>query len=198
MEWLTPLLPATVIAAVALFILKEVVEFFKRWRADGRKRRALRVLLARECELNCLVQTRLTNALTEIQEDLPMKPRDEYLIERRESGEVIYSQRYEGRLTAQFALPAIQTDLMSKVMLDVAILDNFLFAHLQDAYDATMSLKHVRQSLIDFLESDKEEDKIHFEAFPDWALRELARVRLSLQKLYEACTGEKEIKARVR
>lgn len=68
MERLAPLFPVTVVAAVVLFVAREVVEDIKRRRANARKGRAFRTLLARECELNHLAHKRLTEALLKIQE----------------------------------------------------------------------------------------------------------------------------------
>jgi hypothetical protein len=66
MEWLPSILPVTVVAAITLFVLKEVLEFIKRWRADRRKGQAYRKVLARECELNLWAQWRLKETLREI------------------------------------------------------------------------------------------------------------------------------------
>ena len=52
MESFSSILPATVVAAVVLFVLKELFEGVRRYRGDQRKKQALRSLLARECELN--------------------------------------------------------------------------------------------------------------------------------------------------
>jgi hypothetical protein len=56
----------------------------------------------------------------------------------------------------------------------------------------------VRQSFLDFLESDDEADKVHLSTFPDYALGELSEVQLSLEKLYFECTGLQLDKGRVR
>jgi hypothetical protein len=66
MEFLTPLLPVTVIAAIALFALKEVLETIRRRQADARRGQAFRTLLARECEINHWVQKSLLSTLKSI------------------------------------------------------------------------------------------------------------------------------------
>ncbi|HHQ6565617.1 TPA: hypothetical protein ACSTJX_000413 [Serratia fonticola] len=45
-------LPITVIFAIGLFILKEVVEFIKKHKANNRKVFAMKRLFSRECEKN--------------------------------------------------------------------------------------------------------------------------------------------------
>jgi hypothetical protein len=42
----------TVASAIVLFIIKEVLDFIKIRRSDGRKKVAIRTLIAKECEIN--------------------------------------------------------------------------------------------------------------------------------------------------
>jgi hypothetical protein len=193
MKRLTLPLPVTENAAVAVFVLKRAVEGFKRWRADVRKRRAFRLLLARECELNHWAHKSLTDVLTAIQDELARGDLGEYSIERRVSGEIVFRQQ-RGKTWSAWALPDVHTDLMSKVMLDVAALDQSLFVYLEAAYDSAINLRHVRESLVHFVESDDEDDKWLFRAFPGYGLRELPDLLADLEKLYQRCMGT-ELKA---
>ncbi len=74
-------------------------------------------------------------------------------------------------------------------MLDVAALDNSLYNRLEAAYDSAVNRRHVRESLIRFIESGEERYKEFFRCFPEYGLRELTRVLADLDQLYRNCTG---------
>jgi len=144
MEWLSPLLPTTVIAAVVLFVVKEAIEKFRRWQADKRKGQAFRLLLARECELNHWAIKKLKEALVSIQDLISTNIPFKYRIDRRSSGEVFFVELYDdGTLHSASPLPEARTDLMRQIMLDVAALDSSLFVCMEAAYDSTINLRHV-------------------------------------------------------
>jgi hypothetical protein len=170
----------------------------KRGRGVALKINAFRFLLARECELNHWAHKRLRDALADIQKHFAKKEPYEYAIERRTSGEIVFKQRRSDSQSESWPLPPIHTDLMSQLMLDMATLDKSLFGHLEAAYDSANNMKHVRQSLIDFIESDDQRRKLFFEAFPEYGLRELKDALIDLNKLYSACTGETLKSVRVR
>jgi hypothetical protein len=86
-------------------------------------------------------------------------------------------------------LPDARTDLMSKVMPDVATLDQSLLVCLEAAYDSAINLRHVRESLVHFIESDDEDDKATFRMFSECRLRELPDLLADWEKLYQECTG---------
>ena len=187
MEWISALLPVTVIVAVGLFILKEILEWVRRWRADGRKVKAFKTLLARECELNNWAHKRIKDAIANIQENFENNASYNYSIKKRDSGEIIFEERNEDlSLSSSWPLPSVHTEIMSKLMLDVATLDSGLFGALETAYDASINLNHIRQSLTIFIE----DEDFHLETFVDYALRELPDVHAEMEELYKACTGQ--------
>ncbi len=75
-------------------------------------------------------------------------------------------------------------------MLDVAILDRSLFTLLEAAYDSALEMRHLRESLINFIETDQEHVKKYFETFPEYALSNLPEILTSLDNLYKECTGD--------
>jgi hypothetical protein len=127
MQW-TSLIPITVVAAFFLFVIKEMVEWLKRWRADKRKVAAIKILLARECELNKWTLLKLREAVTEIKETFEEKDGAEYSIERMPPDKITFKETIDGDLAGSWPLTPTYTDLMSKQMLDIAILDKNLFA----------------------------------------------------------------------
>jgi hypothetical protein len=199
MEKITALLPVTVLAAVILFALKEVLEGIRRWRSNGRKLRAFKLLLARECELNRWAVERLRDALNAMETDAENDIAKEYTIERRASGMVIFKRGEVGDDDwGSWPLPEVRLALISDNLLEVATLDKSLFEILESTYDGVIDLKHVRDSLIDFLESEDEHVKAHLDGFPDYGLRELADIQVELERLYQLCTGEQLASGRVR
>lgn len=199
MEWLLPILPATVIAGVLLFLLKEGIEAVRRWRANSRKREAFRLLLARECELNHWAMTKLKEALTSIQEHFSIGVSFEYRIDRHSSGHISFVQLYDdGSLHSSRPLPDASTDVMKQTMLEIAALDRQLFKSVEAAYDSAISLRHVRESLIRQVESDDEFEAAFFESFPPYGLSELSDIQVDIGELYLQCTGEELTQFRVR
>jgi hypothetical protein len=106
MDWINPLLPATILTAVTLFILKELLEFSRRWRGDNRRRRAFRSLLTREIELNNYANRILRHTLQAIAEDFDEKLGTEYRIVRHPSGQWMFEHRYRGKKFLGWRAPA--------------------------------------------------------------------------------------------
>jgi hypothetical protein len=189
MEWLPSILPVTVVAAIALFVLKEIVEFIKRWRADRRKGHAFRTLLARECEVNHWAQWRLEETLREIHDDHEKGIKANYVAKELPGGDALWRRSAPDDGYSGGGLPDARTDLMSKLMVDVATLDKKLFTPLEAAYGSLITMRHVRASLLRFVTSKEEVDQMHFEGFPEYGLSELEAVKEDLDKLYRECTG---------
>jgi hypothetical protein len=175
-------------AASARFVLKRAVEAFGRWRADVRKYRDVRILLAHECELNYWAHRALTEALTAIARDFTSDNTGNYFIERRRPGELVLRQQ-RGNTSNAWPLPEVHTDLMKQIMPYVATVDQSLLVCLEAANDSATNLRHVRESLIHFIESDDEADEAIFRAFPESRLRELPDLLADWEKLYRECTG---------
>lgn len=198
MDWLPPLLPITVIAAVLLFFLKELLEWTRRRRADAREARAFRVLLARECELNYWAYSRLKQTLRTIKSGLAHDESENFAISKGDYTGIRFEHNLNDNSRGSWPLPDFHTEVMDKIVLDVATLDKALYSNLEQAYGAVANLKHVRQSLIAFVSSEDDQDKAHLEAFPEYGLRELSRALADLKALYRTCTGTDKIPSRLR
>ncbi|MGO4389230.1 hypothetical protein AB4Y85_17015 [Microvirga sp. 2YAF29] len=189
MDWLPSLLPVTVVVAISLFVLKEVLEFIKRRRADRRKGQAFRTLLARECEVNHWAQWRLEVTLREVHGDHEEGIEAEYIAKELPGGDALWRRKDPDGGYSGGGLPDARTDLMSKLMVEIATIDKKLFTPLEDAYDSLITMRHIRASLLMFVTSKEEEDQMHFEDFPEYGLSELEGVKEDLDKLYRECTG---------
>jgi hypothetical protein len=190
LDWLPVLLPSTVVAAIILFGLKEILEWNRRRRANKRQIAAFKTLLARECELNRWALERLDCALVEMSGQSQVELESDYEIERRRTGKIIF-RNDDG---SSWPLPETHLDFMRDNMFDVAALDGTLFPLLKAAYDSVIDLEHVRDSLISYLEDGDQ----HLEAFIDYGRHVLNDVKSNLEKLYFECTGSQLDKGRVR
>ena len=199
MEWAS-LLPAAAVVAIAVFLVKEALEFFRRRDANVRKLRALTALLARECELNYWTIRSLRRIIQEIPSNDDPSTQRQVEIKRRSSGKP-YAQivSHDGEFETHMNIPSVHRDLMSKFLLDIATLDKNLFAVMEPAYDALAEVDHVRESLVNI------EDGTAFLSQQDWlagfsgyALDELQEAEVLLGKLYDYCTGQPLTKFRLR
>lgn len=197
MDFVTSYLPITVILAIILFFLKETIEGHRRWRANVRKGRAYRKLLKRECELNHWTHNCLKKILIEVQKDFAKKESVRYIIKRNGSGKTTF-RRESGSVFSERVLTHAHAEQMRKMLLDVAATDSKLFTYLEAAYDSAINLKHLRDSLIGFIETDDESHKNLLSGFLQYGLTELANILSDLERLYLECTNEKLKNARVR
>ncbi|MDP2027716.1 hypothetical protein [Sulfuriferula sp.] len=197
MESLLALLPATVIAAVFLFILKELFEGARRYRGEQRKKQALRTLLARECELNNWTIKCIRSIVETIRDESEDGAQFEFIFPK--SGKVLFRVKHsDSDYKSGSNLAETHREVMDKNLLEVATLDKSLYAALQPAYDAVAELEHVRQSLIYYVAPEDDQDKIHLGGFTHYALSELEDVSKKLACLYKECTGKDLEKHRLR
>jgi hypothetical protein len=197
---LSSLLPVTVVAAIAIFVVKETVEYLRRWSADRRKIHALKALIARECELNYWPVKALRSILINVPGPDEENPQVEVRIERRANGRPVACIRtLDGGSESTRGIPEVHRELMSKFLLEIAMLNSKFFAALEPAYDSLAELEHVRQSLIS-IHDDEQESEIDgiIGSFAVYALEELRSTEAALQSLYLFCTDKALEKHRLR
>lgn len=191
MTWWSPL-PVTAVVAILLFVGKEALEFIRRVQGDRRKRRALKDLLARECELNLWVVTSLRRIFDRLRASAEPGARLKVAVSHRAGGRP-YARFFSetGGLDTQVGIPRPHRELMSRFLLDVATLDRDLFDHVEPAYEALARLEHLRETLVN---ADEEaalvgEDQ-DLGALARHALVQLSRAEAALGALYRHCTGQ--------
>ncbi len=183
--------PITVVVAVVLFALKEGIESIRRFNADGRKRSALRHLLARECELNSWAIKSMRHTIELADGVLKQESNEESLsIEITASGRSYCKRHSPDGAWGQTRIPDIHRNHLEKYVLDVALVDRQLLPNTLEAHAAASELEHVRDSFVDFVTSNDPVDRLHFKAFPQYALRELDRSFEGIESLYKRCTGQ--------
>lgn len=184
--------PITVVSAIALFAVKEAVEWRRRWLAQNRKRRALRKLISRECEMNLWVVKTLRTAAEAIRSELNEDEKSKFSAETLADGKFylrIWNSRNE--MVAGLPLGSPKRELMEKNLLDVATIDAKFFAVLEPAYDAVAELQNARDQIVSVVETKVEEEKDHIYGLDEYVLRTTHAAYERLNALYIECTGKK-------
>jgi hypothetical protein len=179
------LLPTTVVAAVLLFVLRELLEVLRARRVGHRRRIALRTLLARECELNDRTIRRLRSDIQDA-EDNRRVPGAALSIAVGRNGQPTYRRETPGGGVRQSAIPQIRKTTLEAHLLEIATLDSRLFAVADEAFGAISSIDHLRDGFIYRVTYDPEE----LAEFCVAAIGELDAAFVSLSKLYGACAGK--------
>lgn len=183
--------PATVIAAIILFVIREAVDIFKKYFANKRKNEALRKLLANEIERNHWAIKALRGILESIEEfsNNPNNPNNPIKISEKKDGtKYIEFSDTKGRMAAH-RIPDVYKEIITKSLLDIAAVDKVLFERSMAAVDAIQILTHVRKGVIGDVES--KDFKMYLKSFVQYANEELNDVYEALDILYQYCTGTK-------
>ena len=190
MQALLSVVPLTVFAAVVIFFLKELFEFLRRCRGEARKKEALRILLSRECELNNWAIKSMREIINSMVFELAEDKLTVFeVIDSRVAGFLFRVKDQSGKLKQGSTIPVVHREVMSKNLLEIAVLDKKLFEALQPAFDAIATLEHVRQSLVYYLAPDDEHDVMHRDGFLEYGLTELEKIFVPLNNLYKKCTS---------
>lgn len=142
------LLPATVVAAIILFAVKEALEAKRRGKANARKRKAIRRLIADEIERNNWTIKSLRQGLFQI---------ERHLIENGSAlsilvgalGERYVRREEDGIKVTQFPVGKVHTDALSANLMALAEIDETIFDEALEASDAMKELDHVLKSMVE-------------------------------------------------
>lgn len=187
---LSSLVPISAVVAVALFGTKERLEFVRRRDADARKISALKLLVARECELNHWTiksYLRIVNALkAEAEVEVP-EQRASFTIVEMANGKLFFcTVEPDGSEGGQMWMPLVHRDVLGKYLLEIATLDSSFFDVAEHAYDALAEVQHVQDHI------RAREDKPEFidlddydVGLGDYSIGELNEAKEALDKLYQ-------------
>jgi hypothetical protein len=192
------LLPITAVVAVCLFALKELIEAFRRYFAERRRIRAIKSLIAVECELNLWAVKSLTHVLETIRDDLAAEGKPEFKLFFPRDGRVRFKSTQGDGSYIGFAIAPVHTEHLTKNTLEIATFGGSFDRAAREALEALSDLEHLRQSVIYFVEPDDKDDLVHRESFLDYAFSELPEIKRLLGLLYKECTGNELVEHRVR
>lgn len=178
------IIPLAVAVAVLIFIAKELLEGGRRFTANRRKLRAIRAMIARECELNNWTIDWFKRQTSEVRDAL--EEGCEITIRQTPTGKdrlVINSAGGEG----SSQIPTPHTSSAEKYLLEVASLDARLFEQLQTMLTSAAELQHLRDQLI---ELTNESEQPWLGGWCDHADDELVEISATTRRLYRTCTGK--------
>lgn len=191
-------LPPTALVALLLFIAREIFDYFKKKRADDRKIKALKIFLARECELIKWTIMKLEQAAKntkEIEEDY--KP----LVFEKKGGKSFRVTQYrrDGREYISYVVNDVDLLAFGKYYLDIAAIDDEFFKNYDEANNAAASVKHVLDSFLDLEKSAQVHNPESFMlTFSQYAEFELEEAKKTLKEFYKYCTEQDEFPHRLR
>ncbi|WP_440495493.1 hypothetical protein [Serratia sarumanii] len=189
-------LPITVISAIFLFILKEVVEAIKKRGANRRKISAMKRFFSRECERNLWTIQILNSVLSDINEGY--KNNKDIDIKFGEHDPSYVYILYDGTTRMGSKITEVQRDIMDKNLMEAAVISKPLFERLEVACDALAELDHVRSSFLNINKTSEETGHPLLAGFVGYGIEELSDIKQSLNDLYKYCTGHELEKARLR
>lgn len=173
-------LPITVVVAIILFIVREVVEFIKKSRDKSRKISAYKALIAEELLKNAWSVKALKQLCTELQD--PTLIGIDY-IKSASGTERVTIRTVEGKHRVFFW--KIHTAAFEKIMTDLAVSNSKLFKSAAHVYSLLAEAKHVRESVIDFSEFDMPKHMIQgLGVYGDGRLEEAAAAVRTAYKIY--------------
>lgn len=182
------LFPITVIAAISLFLIKELVELYRRTMADKRKSSAIKKLLSSEIEKNNWVIKSLRRHLQSVQDR--WHESEFVVVSSYPSGYRIAERRNDGG-SGSAPLFQVSTTVFDKVVFELPVLDEALFKLAENAYESLAEVMHVSNSLVEHINNKDElpADDLMAE-FCEYALEEIDEAYKHLSILYNKCTGE--------
>lgn len=188
------LLPVTVISAILLFLLREILESVKKKKESKRKLFAYKALLAEELELNFWTQRQLLSIVNDIEKQEEDHPNAEYTIVMKETGKEYIQGRDGDFFFFGCPIPPVQEKYYERFISSIAELDEKLFFLAQSSYEEVRNMAHVRNGLIEGLLAEQNNEPyphdIRESGFFHYAKNELPDTYEAMNALYEECTGE--------
>jgi hypothetical protein len=185
-------LPVTVVSAIGLFFLKEVVEFFKKRSERLRKIKAYKILISEELLKNAWTIRQLRELMREIDDEVF----ERLAFTKAATGEFrVIVHRIYGRPHSTI-LPVVHTSIFDKAVVEVAAIDSALFEMAKETYGFLAEIRHVRDSILNFAEN---ESIAHFvKGLPLYAKIKLDEAEASSKSLFKLCTGDQMAEPKIR
>jgi len=181
------LLPVTVVGAIILFILREVIEGTRRKRSNSRKRTAIRRLIADEIERNNWTIKSMRHMIETI--ELAIKnPETSLEIRSGVRGELYLRHNKDGEAYSQSPFGKVHNDALSANLLSLAEVDQPVFDKALEVSDALKELDHVLNSMVKHIGGDFE--YAFLEGLVEFATDEIADCEKTLSDFYERITGQ--------
>ena len=146
-------LPITVSVAIALFLLKEVLEIRRRFLERKRKTNAAKLLLSQELEKNHWALVSFFRVLQEIKDAQTSAPNAIFRLQVARDGSEHYRVKEEPEDQDESGgwIATFRTDTYEKQLATLAEYDQKLYEIINETYDEIFELIHYRETLTQFL-----------------------------------------------
>jgi len=182
--------PVTAAVAILVFVSRELLEWRRRSAADARKVRALKKVLARECELNHWAVNQLSDTLIEMRKASVQEDASRVSLSKSASGDFAVMVTDHDGSGQGGMLPALQRDALMKHLVEIAALDENLYVVCESALDGLAEAEHVFKSLVHGPDAHFPSTlENYYDGLIDYGLEELRDSSSALKKLYHSCTG---------
>lgn len=185
-------LPITVVSAIGLFFLKEIVEYFKKRAERGRKITAYKILISEELSKNAWTIRKLKEFMREIDDDVFQG----LAYVKNALGEFQIQVHRQYGEPGSLNLPTVHTAIFDKAVVDIAAIDSNFFEMARNAYEHLAEVKHIRNSILNFAEDKSIE--LFLKGLPSYANSRLDEAEASSKILFKWCTGKEMDKPKLR
>lgn len=192
------LLPGTALVAIVLFIAREGLEAKRRSDTKKRTLRGLKLLFARECQLNYWASHSLGETLREIRElAAKNRLRDIRIEERPVEGPYFVLRNDEG-VSHSWPIPEVHREELNKRLVEVAGLEEKLFTIYEAVVDQLAELENVRVQLAFGTGSAPISRDDFLLGLAEYGGNVIERTDLALKALYKECTDKELTEWRLR
>jgi hypothetical protein len=195
-------LPITVVVAVTLFLVKEILEYIRKEKAKSRKLNAFKMLIAEELELNFGAFQSIKSTCGALEFNKDKWDGATYEARFKKSGNLYVHATHDGALVLCNPIRKVRMEQYDNLLVDIAELDEDFYLKVKSGYLKVIELEHLHSSLIKGLQANDNDEpfpsNITQSGFLGYALNESERIEPELQKLYKECTGRSKLKARLR
>ncbi|OGT69873.1 MAG: hypothetical protein A3H44_14320 [Gammaproteobacteria bacterium RIFCSPLOWO2_02_FULL_57_10] len=194
----TTLLPITVIAAILIFFVKELLEYVRSKKKKSKKLAVYKRMIAEEIEINKTALGSLSQTLSTIRDGTDERNRIPRIIRTPSGALRIEFKEDDEDYGSGWPIPPISKAVFEKLYLELAELDPSFFEESARTYEAVAEIKHIRDSLIDYIEEDTLRPNGFLNSFAEWGEGQLEHSKSALSDLYFKCTGKQLERGRLR
>ncbi|CAK6715071.1 hypothetical protein HORM4_590013 [Vibrio harveyi] len=196
------LIPLSVIVAISLFLVKEALEYNRKRRAEYRKVKAYKQLIAEEIALNYGAFQSILGICQKLESSKDELEGAKYEAVFKEAGNLYVHATMNGRLMICSPVRKVHITQYDKLLASIAELDEQFYSNVHKGYLAVIETQHLYTSLIKGLQASENKEvfpnDITKSGFLDYALNEASRIEPELKNLYQFCVGEELERGRIR
>jgi hypothetical protein len=186
------LLPVTALAAIALFFLREFLEWRRRASTSALRLEALKKLLATECQQNQWALNWIKQAAGDIPAALGTA--NTVKIENSASGQDLLVFEAPDNSFESKPLPLVYDAFLRSHLFEAAALNRDMFEKMTSSVGAVEEIRHLLRGLFEHVQ----DDQMHLKSWCEYANRQVDDIAKELGELYYICKGIRKIPAKIR